>query len=454
MNPILPPYSQEAEMAVISTLIEDCSLMNKIEFLKADDFYMMPHKLMFELFTSEVSKGEMFDLNLLADKITDEMGGIAYFVDIGKTKTAKGAIVSYARKVVDLSIRRKSMAAYQQGIEDLANTSTNFVDEINKVSSEVDGSMCRLNQSDSLDVQTLIEQSADEMERSLQGARTGVSTGIQEVDERLGYQMLAIGEVTILGAPSKNGKTLFANTIAARCDLLDGECAHIFSIEMPALGMFNGIVSAISGVPANFYARQSYYSKVMPNKYDEWMARWGKAAHELRESGKITIDGRKDVTMAYICSEMRKQSQLAQNEGRKLRVVFIDHAHRISYDCSKKPMTYAMGDDVRMLKNTAADLGVAVVLLCQLNENSKDRDPTSYDILDTSRIRHEMQAFIGLRLFREGGNTYFGIYGHDPRYADHETKFHPAYMWMDNGVIKSLPEHNKHWAPSPVEQQN
>lgn len=453
MNPILPPYSQEAEMAVISTLIEDCSLMNKIEFLTADDFYMMPHRLMFELFTAEAAKGEVFDLNLLADKITDEMGGIAYFVDIGKTKVAKGSVVSYARKVVDLAIRRKSIAAYQQGIEDLADTNTNFVDEINKVSGEVDKSICRLNQNDSLDVETLIDQSVDEMERSLLEVRTGISSGIPEVDERLGYQMLAIGEVTIVGAPSKNGKTLFANTIAARCDLLEGESAHIFSIEMPALGMFNGIVSAIAGVPSNFYVRQAYYSKALPGKYDEWMAKWGSAAQELREKSKITIDGRKDVTMNYICSEMRKQSQLAQNNGKKLRVVFIDHAHRISYDCSKKPMTYAMGDDVRMLKNTASDLGIAVVLLCQLNENSKDRDPTSYDILDTSRIRHEMQAFIGLRLFREGGGTYFGVYGHDPRYADHETKFHPAYMWMDNGVVKSLPEHNKHWTPSVTEQQ-
>lgn len=450
---ILPPYSQESEMAVISTLIGDCSLMNKIEFLSAEDFYMTPHRMIFELFTAEAAKGEMFDINLLADKLTDEMGGIAYFADIGRTKVANGAIVSYARKVVDLAIRRKSMAAYQQGIEDLANTKTNFVDEINKVAGEVDKSVCRLNQNDSLDVQTLIEQSAEEMERSLMESRTGVSTGIPEVDERLGYQMLAIGEVTIVGAASKNGKTLFANTIAARCELLAGESAHIFSIEMPALGMFNGIISAVAGVPANFYARQAYYSKTVPAKYDEWMGKWGKAAHELRESGKITIDGRKDVTMQYICSEMRKQSQLAQNNGKKLRVVFIDHAHRISYDTSKKPMTYAMGDDVRMLKNTAADLGIAVVLLCQLNENSKDRDPTSYDILDTSRIRHEMQAFIGLRLFREGGETYFGVYNHDPRYADNETKFHPAYMQMFGGVVKSLPEHNKHWTPKPVEQQ-
>lgn len=451
MNPIQPPFSQVAEMAVIASLIKDYTLMSRIEFLDVDDFYMMPHREIFKLFIEESRKGDAFDLELLADRITDDIGGVAYFAEMVRNNSTTRNMVAYARKVIELSIRRKSIAAYQKGIDDLNDTSTNFVDDINKTASVIDESICRLNQNDSLDVETLIEQSANEMERSLQEARTGVSSGIQEVDERLGYQLMAIGEVTIIGAPSKNGKTLFANTIAARCELLDGESAHIFSIEMPALGMFNGIVSAISGVPANFYARQAYYSKTMPSKYDEWMGRWGKSAHELRESGKITIDGRKDVSMQYICSEMRKQSQLAQNKGRKLRVVFIDHAHRISYDCSKKPMTYAMGDDVRMLKNTASDLGIAVVLLCQLNENSKDRDPTSYDILDTSRIRHEMQVFIGLRLFREGGGTYFGVYGHDQRYADHDTKFHPAYMWLDNGVVKSLPEHNKHWTPKPVE---
>lgn len=435
---ITPPYSPEAEMAVIASLIEDHTLMAKIEFLKPDDFFMRPHRFIYQLFIEEVQKGESFDLNLLADRITEDLGGVAYFVDIGRTKSAVGSIVSYARKVIDLSNRRNSMVAYQEGISALADTNTNYIDEISKVSTLIDDSVCRLNVSDSLDVDTLIQQSADEMEKSLMDARTGVSSGIKEVDERLGYQNLAVGEITIIGAPSKNGKTLFANTIAARCELEPDECAHIFSIEMPALGMFNGIVSAISGVPANFYARQSYYSRTLPEKYDEWMAKWGKSAHELRESGKITIDGRKDVTMKYICSEMRKHSQLAQNKGKKLRVVFIDHAHRISYDCSDKSMTYAMGDDVRMLKNTAADLGVAVVLLCQLNENSKDRNPTSYDILDTSRIRHEMQAFIGLRLFRQDGGTYFGIYGHDPRYADHETRFDVGYMKMVGGVVKSL----------------
>ena len=58
--------------------------------------------------------------------------------------------------------------------------------------------------------------------------RTGLSSGIKEIDDRLGYKMLAFGEVTALGALSKNGKTLTANTILARAGYQEGETAHVF----------------------------------------------------------------------------------------------------------------------------------------------------------------------------------------------------------------------------------
>ena len=111
----------------------------------------------------------------------------------------------------------------------------------------------------------------DEMERSNQSIRTGISTGIEEMDCQLGYKKLAFGEITFLGGQSKNGKTTFANTVVARCELLENEVAHIFSIEMPAAGMFNGIVSAMSGVPSDFYCRQSFYHEVAPQYFDHGM---------------------------------------------------------------------------------------------------------------------------------------------------------------------------------------
>jgi replicative DNA helicase len=452
INVAYTPHSPEAEMAVISSMVEDSTVISRVEFLNDEDFYMMPHKVIFNVIMAEYKKGNAVDINLISDKVPDEAGGFAYLVDIVKTKSTPRNIVSYAKKIVELSIRRSAIESYNNAVNGLTDVSTEYMTEISTASEKVDRSLSRLSNGDILTVDELINMTADEMEKSLQDIRLGIGTGIPEIDDRLGYQKLATGEITYLGAPSKNGKTLFANTISARCDLLDDECAHIFSIEMPALGMFNGVVSALSGVPSNFYARQAYYSKVMPGRYDEWMAKWGSAAHELKNNDRITIDGKKDVTMMYICSEMRKQHQLMENKGKKLKLVVIDHLHRIAFDTSKKPMTYAMGDDVRMLKNTASDLGIAVLLLGQLNEACKDREPTAFDILDTSRVRHEIQCFIGTKIFRENGNTYFGIYSDAHRYADHETQFHPAYVRLIAGVVRSLGDNEKHWTPSKTNE--
>lgn len=437
---IKPTYSNESEVAVIASVLEDSSCMSKISFLTHEDFYINANKLLYKLIESDFKKGSDVDLYSIGDRVTDEMGGIAYLADIVKNNATPRNVVSYAKRVVDMAIRRKTVAAYSEAIDSLQDPNQELLDNISKVSDKVDSGLSRLAIGDVFTIDTLINKTIQEMDLSLQEARLGISSGIEEVDIRLGYKMLAVGEITYLGAQSKNGKTLFANTIAARCDLQEDECCHIFSIEMPAIGMFNGVVSAMSGVPSNFYARQNYYQKVLADRYTEWMSKWGMAAQELNQSDKVTIDDRKDVTMSYVCAEMRKHCQLMENKGKKLKLVIIDHLHRISFDTSTKSMTYAMGDDVRMLKNTAAELGIAVLLLGQLNEGCKDRDPTAFDILDTARVRHEIQAFIGTRIFRQNGGTYFGVYSDAHRYADHETRFDAGYMKLIGGVLKSLGE--------------
>lgn len=447
-------FSMEAEQAVISSLIQDNSIMANVEFLKPSDFGYKPHNLIFEALKSEIDKGNDVDLSLMSTMMTEDMGDISYLVDIFKNNSSPHLGIAYARKVLELSLRRQSIKDYQKAIEGLQDSGVDYLDQVSKTSESVDTSIGRLSLGDVVDVETLVNMSIEEMEKSMSEHKTGISTGIREIDDRLGYRQLAIGEVTYLGALSKNGKTLFANTITARCQLEPNETAHVFSIEMPSLDMFNGIVSAMSGVPSNFFNRQNYYQRVYHNNYDEWMARWGKAAHELRESNKITIDGKKDVTMSYIISNIKKQHSLAINRGKRLRLVVIDHLHRISFDTSKKSMTYAMGDDVRALKNVASDLGIAVLLLGQMNESCKDREPTGYDILDTSRVRHEIQCFLGTKIFRDNGQVFFGIYADTHRYADHETIMAPAYMLMTGGVVRSLPEHMKMWTPPVEEKKN
>ncbi len=444
-------FSTNSEQGVLASLIEDGSLIPNISFLCEEDFYHRHHRVIFKLIMDGYSKGQIIDLPIMMDIVPEEAGGIAYVADLFKNNSTTRYLTHYARKVLEMSLKRQAIDEYSNAIESM-NGDCDYIEQVATTSQAIDKSICRLSVGDVLKVEELINQSMDEMEKSLSTVRVGISSGIPEIDERLGYQNLAVGEITFIGAQSKNGKTLYGNTIAARADLLEDECCHIFSIEMPALGMFNGVVSAMSGVPSNFYARQDYYHKTFPERYTEWMANWGKAAQELNRSQRVTIDGKKDVNMQYIVSEMRKQHQLMSAKGKKLKLVIVDHLHRISFDTSHKQMTYAMGDDVRMLKNTASELGISVILLGQLKEDCKDREPTAFDILDTARVRHEIQAFIGTRIFRDKGKVYFGIYSDAHRYADHETVFQAGYMRLMAGVLRTLPDEDKYWNPNNNEE--
>lgn len=432
------PYSNDAEQAVLQCCIADHTKLEDFLFLEPDDFYVAINRDLFSLMIEYNKRGEFFDLSIIMDQMDDH--GVSYLAELFKNRASTLNAMAYARRVLNLSNRRRFIAKYQEAAKELRNTRSDLFSIIGDVDVTVNQNAARESDTDVLTVDQMIEHSVNAMEKSQETLRRGITTNIPEIDCQLGYKMMPFGEITFLGAQSKNGKTLFANTITARCDLQEDECAHIFSVEMPAVGMFNGIVSASSGVPSNFYDRQAFYMQQFPGKYEEWVARWGTAAHELKESGKITIDDHKDVDVNYIVAGIRKQHSVMKNKGKKLRLVVIDHAHRLSYDTSKLSMTYAMGDAFRKIKNCAAELDIAVLLLGQLNEACKDRDPTAFDILDTSRARHEIAIFIGTRIFRRDGGTYFGLYSDAHRYADMNTTFAPQYCKLVGGVVRSLDE--------------
>jgi replicative DNA helicase len=440
MSDIKPIYSIEAEQSVIQACVNNCERVHEFSFLDSSDFYHRAHREVFDLIIDLDGRGEFFDITVIGNYFGDEWGGFSYFIDMMKIRISDINAMAYARIVLDSSIRRKSIESYLSAIDDLSNQRLSSIEIIANSDDVINKQISRLSDGDNLSIDELIDHSLIAMEESNKSMERGLSTGIQEIDDQLGYRLQAYGEITAYGALSKNGKTLFANTIIARCGLKDSEASLVFSVEMPAVGMFNSIISAMTGVPSNFYDRQSYYQNKYPGSFSTWMGRWGEAAQRVRESGRIIIDDKKDVDVNYIVSQIRKRHALLKNKGVKLRFVLIDHFHRLNFDTSKKSMTYAMGDDAKKLKNVASELDISIALLVQLKEDCKDRAPTGYDILDTSRVRHEIQCFIGFKLYRQNGGTYFGISSDAHRYADTETHFGPKYVKLSNGIIKSLDE--------------
>ncbi|AUR97540.1 DNA helicase [Vibrio phage 1.240.O._10N.261.52.F8] len=426
-------YSNAAEQSVLGGCMYDNSLISQAKKLSANDFSVITHRRIFETIVNLHDDGRQADAISVDEAVDKFDGSYSYLMELYRAFIPSVGITGHVASVLDFSLRRKLRDRMNEVIGGMHKTRA--IDIVNELQPEINNIAERTSVGDVLGIDDLIELSMDKMEASNKDMRVGIGTGYEEIDERLGYKMMAFGEITALGALSKNGKTLFMNSIAASCDLQGSEVSHVFSIEMPLDAMFNSVVSAMTGVPADFYCRQSFYSEHYKEAYDAMFGKWGAAVQRLSSENKITFDGKKDVDVNYICAEMKKTAAIAESNGKKLKLVFIDHFHRMNFNTGSGSMTYAMRDAVRMIKNTAADLGVAVVLLVQLNNRAENDNPTSFHILDSSSVRHELQCFIGTRLFRQDGRTVFGVFFDSQRFASLETKFDPVYMELKGGRL-------------------
>ncbi len=440
------PNSQSAEQSLIGSCLHPeygSESSDRVMFLSPDEFYRREHRIIFGIIKQMRESGVAVDMITVDEELirigeSESTGEYAYLADMVKSTPSHRNAVAYADIVRDYANKRKIISSMSSHVDDLYSSSKKTLDVLSLASKEIDDVAISCSIGDVLTPDDLIEGSIESMEQSNLGVKAGLNTGIDEVDVRLGDSYLAFGEITVLGGLSKNGKTLLANTITSRLKLDSDEVGHIFSIEMTAVAMFNSIISARTGVPSNFYRKQDFYSKNYPNQYESMHGRWGSAAKELKDSQSLTIDAKKEVDADYICANMKKQAAMARNRGKKLKYVMIDHLHRMNFHNKNEPLTYAIRDAVRKIKNTASELGIAVLLLAQLNNKAEGQDPTSFHILDSSSVRHEMQAFIGIRMYRQDGGTYFGIYADSQRYGDSTTEHGSVFMKLSSGVLTSL----------------
>lgn len=436
-----------AEQSVLGSCMLNNEVIERVMFLTVDDFFSAAHKHVFESIVKCFNEGLAVDMITLDAMVDDELAPYSYLAELVKNTPSAANAVAYADIVKDMSNRRAVLDMLSSCRDSLFNRRENTIGTVSNLTAEIDQVVSNSSIGEVLSIEDLIQITADKMDESNQGIKVGLKTGIPEIDERLGYKDMAFGAITVLGGLSKNGKTLVANTISSRLNLEGNEVGHIFSIEMTCDAMFNAMISARTGVPANFYVKQDYYAN--SDNFSTMHGRWGAAAEELYNSGTFTFDGKKEVNAEYICANMKKQASIARQKGKVLRYVMIDHLHRMNFDLkSHGSMTYAIRDSVRKITNTAAELGVAVLLLAQLNNKAENEIPSSFHILDSSSVRHELQAFIGVKMYRDNGDTYFGIHADSQRFGDEETKHHPAYLKLIGGVLASLPEYQKHWTPN------
>lgn len=249
-----PPYNEEAEVALLGSLLIDPGAMSSIiHIIQDDDFYITQNRWIFEAMTRLWYNGEPVDVMSVGVELrkTDKMDyvGIDYIGDLVMAVPSSVNVEWYAEEVRDSSERRSLLVtagrlakiAYDDSLsrDELAKKISDGMVALADIHSPASKT---LNASDmSSDFLYLVDNIIDG------NISPRIPTGMPKLDELLYGGWAKQTLYTVFGRPS-TGKSLVAMWWGLRAAESNASTL-IFSLEMTRTELMERWVSSLTGIP-------------------------------------------------------------------------------------------------------------------------------------------------------------------------------------------------------------
>lgn len=392
------PYSQDAEIALLGTLLVYPESVDRIrEYnLQVDDFYNTEHRQIFQKMLDILDGGSFLDTTTLISKLKDHgelerVGGMNYMLLLSSNAAAPATIKHYI-DVVQSKSQMRRLIEVSQAIVDKGFDSTT---ELNTLLDFAEKNVLAVTQSrQSSEMQSSREVVEMFMEnlakiRENKDRITGLRTGFDSLNRLTNG--LQRGDLVILAARPSVGKTAFALNLGlnvARNNLKGKASVAIFSLEMPATHLMSRLLSAQSTVKSE-NLRSGSLNNEQANDLN--------AAAGILSNTNIFIDDSATVTVPEIFSKCRK---LKAEVG--LDLIVIDYIQLITGRGKADSRQQEVSEISRSLKQLAREMDVPVIALSQLSRNvekREDKTPQLSDLRESGSI--EQDADIVMFLYRE-----------------------------------------------------
>jgi replicative DNA helicase len=390
-----PPYSEDAEQAVISAMMMDRNaIVRAAEFADETMFYREPHRRIFRAVLALNERGSVVDVLTLADELAvrgelDAVGGKDYLTLLVDAVPTSANVEYHAKIVREKALMRR-----------LIETSTEIVQEAyegrapsSEMLDRAEQKIFQINQTrKSEGFHRIKELTWFAMERIEELSRhgqdvTGVPSGFTDLDKlTLGFQR---SELIIVAARPSMGKTAFVLNTAQNAAYLGHVPVAIFSLEMAKEQLITRMLAAEGWVDAQ---------KLRSGKLsDDDFRNLGKASGILG-SLPIWIDDTPGLTALEIRSRARRLK--AENN---IGLIIIDYLQLIQGPTDSESRQQEISYISRSLKILARELMVPVVCLSQLSRAPEQRTgenkrPQLSDLRESGAI--EQDADVVMFLYR------------------------------------------------------
>lgn len=387
-----PPYSLEAEQAVLGGLILDNSAWDKVaDKLNENDFHLFDHRLIFRAIDELVQKRQPFDVLTLSDMLRqkDEISDsnvLAYLGTLAHDTPSAANIQAYAEIVREKSVLRQLV---QVGTDIATSGISTEGKDINQLLDEAEQKIFRISDRSAqagqgfANIKALLKTTVEQIDELFERGDhiTGIPSGFDEYDEKTAG--LQDGELIIVAGRPSMGKTSFAMNIVEYAALRNNACVAIFSMEMPGRSLTMRMLSSMGRIDQQ---------RIRTGKLndDDW-PRLTSAVSMLSEA-KLFIDD----SAALSPTELRARARRLKREH-DLSLIVVDYLQLMKISGTSENRATEISEISRSLKALAKELSVPVIALSQLNrslEQRTDKRPVMSDLRESGAIEQDADLIV------------------------------------------------------------
>jgi len=378
------PHSEEAERAVLGGLLLEPQRLAEVRTrIEPGDWYFERHRLLYQAFLDITQAGATPDLLTLQAHLDqagalDSIGGVGYLATLDLDLPDVGRLAEYADIVKDRSVRRDFIAQAQSAIREALATARpagELLADHRDVTVRLLGRAAHVRWEGA---RAVLDRLLVTLEENVSGTTLqGLTSGYPDWD-RLGPGFLRGGLYVVAGRPGM-GKTSLALDLTRHVAVTLQKPVGVFSLEMRSdeLGM------KLTSTQADLAARYLRASRLSGG---QWRTLY--AAVRQLAAAPLYLDDTPGLLLRDL--EARAWWLKAQNPG--LALLVVDYLQLVTDGIRVEQRRLEVAHITRRLKNLAGELGVAVLVLSQLNrEVTRRSDPRPHlaDLAESGAIEQD-----------------------------------------------------------------
>lgn len=360
----MAPQSLDAEMGVLGSMMLDPRACDQIgTIIKADDFYVDAHRILFRAITGLYDANRAVDIALLLERLrqsgdAEKAGGAAYLAKVFQSVPNAAHAVYYAQIVREKAQRRRVIDAAADMLREAYDDSAPIEDVISDCESALQKIPTGEFSGEPVEFSKALDDACLAVDEILTRKRTaGMMLGLESFDQLAGG--VFPGELVLLAARPSAGKTSlalqFAQHVAGK-----GKVVYVASLEMRTTDLAMRLLCGESRVS---------------------LSRVRSADIGPADAGDLTAASRNLATLpVWLHDRPGLSAQDIRRACRRLvskvdlSLIVVDYLQRVSPSDRKVPRYLQVGQITWDLKALALELRIPVLCLTQLSRAAEERD--------------------------------------------------------------------------------